>query len=225
LKVLIVEDEIAISKPMANVLKKHNYTVELADDGETGLFEALSGCYDLILLDIMLPKMDGLEILNQIRKAGLEAPIIMLTARSQIEDKIAGLDGGADDYLPKPFVYAELLARMRALIRRGSNIRGTNALKMGNLELDMQSLNINVQGTMKLLPKKEAQLLELLMVRGQAITPKELIVSNLWEFEKDVMGNNVEYHISSLRKKMKTLNSNIMIKNIRGVGYVLQEEK
>lgn len=223
MKVLIVEDEVYIAKPMADVLKKNNYNVDLAFDGEEGLYQSLNGVHDLILLDIMLPKIDGLEVLRKLRKAGIQTPIIMLTARDQVEDKIAGLDSGADDYLPKPFVYAELLARMRALSRRGMAIRESNTFKVADLELNVHGLILTSKNVSITLPKKEAQLLELLISRRKMATPKDLIIEKLWEFDSDVASNNVEYHISNLRKKMKSLNSKVTIKNMRGVGYVLKE--
>lgn len=224
MKILIVEDEVYHAKPMANVLMKHNYSVEIAYDGEEGLYFGLNGSYDLILLDIMLPIMDGIEVLKKLRAAGIKIPVMMLTARDQVEDRIAGLDFGADDYLPKPFVYEELLARMRALLRRGLNLQENARLKMGSLELDVHGFTVFSKDKSRVLPKKEAQLLELLLSRSKKATPKELILDKLWDFDSEAAANNVDYHIWSLRKKLKTIGAGVGVKTIRNVGYLIEEE-
>jgi len=222
MKILLVEDEKFIAKPVEQILRKNNYNVDLAFDGEEGLYLGLSGSYDLILLDIMMPKLDGFEVLRELRKQGIKTPVLMLTARNQIEDKIKGLDEGADDYLPKPFDYAELLARMRALLRRAPLQQVSNTFQVGNLELDMSSLLVATSSGQEKLTKKEAQLLQLLMTRGTMATSKELVIEKLWDFDSEVDSSHVEYHISMLRKKMKKLQGTAQIKTIRGVGYLLE---
>lgn len=224
MKILMIEDERFIAEPTQEILQGHNFMVELAFDGETGLYEALSASYDLILLDIMLPKINGLEILKKLRAAKIKTPVIMLTARDQLEDKISGLDFGADDYLPKPFEYSELLARMRALLRRSGALHEGNILNYANLELNPSlALLITDKGSQKL-TLKEVQLMELLIRRQKMTTPKELIIERLWDIESDAEGSNVEYHISRLRSKMKLVEAAAWIKSVRGLGYHLEEK-
>jgi len=222
MKVLMVEDEKFIAKPVEQILKKNNYTVDLAFDGEEGLYCALTGSYDLILLDVMLPKRDGFSVLDELRKQGIKTPVLMLTARAQMDDKIKGLDAGADDYLPKPFEYAELLARMRALLRRAPLQRADHLLKVGNLVLDTGSLMLNTEAGQEKLTKKEAQLLQLLILRGAMATPKALVMEKLWDFESEVDTSHVEYHVSMLRKKVKNVSGTVAIRSVRGVGYLLE---
>ena len=222
MKVLIVEDEAYVARPMAEILEKNNYEVEVALDGELGLYEGLRGIYDLILLDIMLPKLDGFQVLSRLRKAGITTPVMMLTARTRVEDKIAGLDGGADDYLPKPIVYEELLARMRALLRRGSALLPNDVMIAGDLELNLHELLMKANGISLSLPIKEAQILAFLIRRGALTTPKELLIEKFWDLDSEIDGSHVAYHISMLRKKLKMIKSGVAIKNIRGVGYLLK---
>ena len=222
MRILMIEDEWLIAEPTEEILKKHNYSVDVVGDGEAGLDYGLSGVYDLILLDVMLPKMDGFEILRHLRKAGIKTPVLMLTAKGQIEDKIMGLDFGADDYLPKPFDYQELLARMRALLRRSGALDETNTLKIANLELNPLNLTLTSDMGMQKLTLKESQLLGLLIQRKNMATPKDLILDKLWDFDSDVDGSHVEYHISNLRKKMKQIHSLAVIKTERGLGYILK---
>ena len=222
MKILLIEDEKFIAKPVEQILRKNNYNVDLAFDGEEGLYLGLSGSYDLILLDIMMPKLDGFEALRELRKQGIKTPVLMLTARNQIEDKIKGLDEGADDYLPKPFDYAELLARLRALLRRAPLQQLSNTFRVGNLELDMSCLLVTTSSGQEKLTKKEAQLLQLLMTRRAMITSKELVIEKLWDFDREVDSSHVEYHVSMLRKKMKQLQGTAQIKTVRGVGYLLE---
>jgi len=222
MRILIIEDELHLSEALTQILKKNNYTVDAVNDGESGLDYALSGIYDLILLDIMLPKIDGMTILKEIRKKGLSVPVILLTAKSELSDKVAGLDSGADDYLAKPFAAEELLARIRAVSRRKGEVQPDNTLKFGDIELDTANLRL-IKGNKEIkLILKECELLELLIMRKNSVTSKELIIEKIWGFDSNVEHNNVEVYISFLRKKLAFINSEVKINTIRGAGYVLE---
>jgi two-component system, OmpR family, response regulator ArlR len=222
MRILIVEDEVHLAEALTQILKKHNYSVDAVHDGKAGLDNALSGIYDLLLLDVMLPGMDGFSLLRTIRKEGISTPVIMLTAKGEISDKVEGLDYGADDYIPKPFSTEELLARMRAALRRRGEVVQDTALKYGDIELNTSTLKLSGNGKEIKLILKESELMELLLVRKQAVTSKDQIIEKLWGFDTDVENNNVEVYISFLRKKLVFLNSNVKINTIRGLGYVLE---
>jgi DNA-binding response OmpR family regulator len=223
MKVLLIEDEVYIAKPIEQALKRNNYSVDLAFDGEHGLDCGLTDVYDIIVLDIMLPKMDGITVLRELRKNGIKTPVLLLTAKKQIQDKIHGLDSGADDYLVKPFDTDELLARLRALGRRRSEINSDGILKIGNVELNPHTLILNCGDNSSKLTLKEAQLLELLIKRKNMITPKELIIEKLWGYDSDTEDSHVEYHVSLLRKKLMAMNAPVSIVTVRGAGYSLNE--
>jgi DNA-binding response OmpR family regulator len=223
MRILIVEDELHLAEALTQILKKNNYTVDAVNDGEAGLDNALSDIYDLIILDIMLPKMDGLTILKNIRKEGIAAPVILLTAKGDISDKVTGLDSGADDYLAKPFATEELLARIRAMSRRKSEVLPDNSLRFGDIELNTATLNLSRESKEVKLILKESQLLELLITRKNSASSKELIIEKLWGFDSEVEHNHVEVYISFLRKKLTYLDSKVSINTIRGVGYMLEE--
>lgn len=222
MRILIVEDEVHLAEALAQILKKHHYSVDIAHDGLTGLDNALSGIYDLLLLDIMLPGMDGITLLRTIRGKEMATPVIMLTAKGEIPDKIAGLDYGADDYVAKPFSTDELLARIRAALRRKGEVVPEDAIRFGDIELNTATLKLVCNGKELKLILKESELLELLMNRKQAITSKEQIIEKLWGFDSDAEHNNVEVYVSFLRKKLLFLQSGVKIATIRGVGYVLE---
>jgi DNA-binding response OmpR family regulator len=224
MRILIVEDEVHLAEALTQILKKNNYTVDAVYDGESGLDYAISNIYDLIVLDIMLPKMDGISILKNIRGEGLSTPIILLTAKGEISDKVVGLDSGADDYLAKPFAAEELLARIRALSRRKGEVIADNSLKFGEIILNPSTLKLSAGSKEVKLILKESELLELLIARKNATTSKELIIEKLWGFDSDVEYNHVEVYISFLRKKLLFLNSNVIINTVRGVGYNLEEK-
>jgi DNA-binding response OmpR family regulator len=222
LRILLIEDELHLAEALTQILRKNHYTVDAVSDGESGLDNCLSNIYDLIILDIMLPKMDGISILKQIRKDGIKTPVILLTAKGEISDKVVGLDSGADDYLPKPFATEELLARIRALSRRKGEVLPDNTLKFGDIELDTSTLKLSRENKDVKIILKESELLELLISRKKAVTSKELIIEKLWGFDSEVEHNHVEVYVSFLRKKLKFLNSNVGINTIRGVGYILE---
>ncbi len=223
MRILLVEDELPLAEALTQILRKTNYTVDAVNDGESGLDNALSDIYDLIILDIMLPKMDGISILKHIRKEGLSTPVILLTARGEISDKVIGLDSGADDYLAKPFASEELLARIRAVSRRKGEVLQDNSLNFGDLQLNISTLKLTKENKEIKLILKEAELLELLITRKNLTTSKELIIEKLWGFDSEVEHNHVEVYISFLRKKLAHLSSKVTIKTIRGVGYILED--
>ncbi|WP_027093186.1 response regulator transcription factor [Cohnella thermotolerans] len=222
MRILIVEDEVNLAEALTQILKKHHYSVDAVHDGLTGLDNALSGIYDLLLLDVMLPGMDGMKLLRTIRAEGIPTPVIMLTAKGEIPDKIAGLDYGADDYVAKPFSTEELLARIRAALRRKGEVVPEDGLRFGDIELHPSTLKLSCKGKELKLILKESELLELLITRKQAVTSKEQMIEKLWGFDSDAEHNNVEVYISFLRKKLTFLNSAVCINTIRGVGYVLE---
>lgn len=224
MRILIVEDEVHLAEALTQILRKHNYTVDKVNDGEAGLDNALSNIYDLILLDIMLPKIDGITILKEIRKEGIGTPVILLTAKGEVSDKVIGLDSGADDYLPKPFATEELLARIRAMARRKGEVLQDNTLKFGDIELNAATLKLSCKNKEVKLILKESELLEFLICRNKAVTSKELIIEKLWGFDSDVEHNHVEVYISFLRKKFLFLSSKVSIITVRGVGYTLEEK-
>jgi DNA-binding response OmpR family regulator len=222
MRILIAEDEVHLAEAVSQILKKNNYSVDMVHDGRSGLDYALSGIYDLLLLDIMMPEMDGISVLRKLRSEGNHTPVILLTAKGELSDKVTGLDYGADDYIAKPFATEELLARIRAALRRKGEVVPEDGLKFGDIELNTTQLKLAVQGKEMKLNLKENELLELLITRKQAITSKEQIIEKLWGFDSEVEYNNVEVYISFLRKKLTFLNSKVRINTIRGVGYVLE---
>jgi len=221
----MVEDEKYMAEAVVQVLKKNNYSVDLVYSGEEGLDYGLSGIYDIIILDIMLPKMDGISVLKELRNNGIETPIILLTARGEIEDKVHGLDSGADDYLAKPFHTEELLARLRALGRRKTELINDGILTYGDIRLNPYTLQLQCESKETVLTLKESQLLELLIKRNGMITSKENIIEKLWGYDTDAEDNRVEIHVSLLRKKLAQLDSDVYIHTIRGAGYVLKTLK
>lgn len=220
----MVEDEKYIARATAEVLKKNYYTVDLAHDGEYGLDCALSGVYDVIILDIMLPKLDGLSILGQLRGEGIATPVILLTARGEIGDKVRGLDLGADDYLPKPFHADELLARIRALYRRREK-PVSDTLSYADITLSPHTLTLCCGEESERLTLKQSQLIELFIANKGQILSKDLIIEKIWGYDADADDSNVEAHVSMLRSRLKKLGSRVEIKAIRGIGYTMNGEK
>ena len=225
MKILYVEDEKYMARAVAQVLKKNNYSVDLCHDGESGLDMALTGLYDIIILDVMLPKRDGISVLRELRRDGSETPVILLTARGDLEDKVKGLDSGADDYLPKPFQAEELLARLRALGRRKGRLLRDNLLRCGDIELNPNTLDLYCRGGSFRLTLKESQLLELLIANKNALISSDLIIEKLWGYETETEDSHVRVHISFLRKKLTLLHSGVKIQVVRGAGYTLAYEE
>ncbi len=224
MRILIVEDEIHLAEALSQLLKKQHYSVDAVHNGEEGLDCALSGIYDLIILDIMLPGMDGISILKSLRQKDKITPVILLTAKNDTSDKVSGLDAGADDYIPKPFEIEEFLARIRAMTRRRGEIAPDGELLAGDLILQTSNLKL-IKGDKEVkLTLKESQLIELLFKRMGMSTSKELIIERLWGYDSEAEHNNVEVYISFLRKKLSYLHSSIVINTIRGVGYILEEK-
>ena len=221
--ILLVEDEPNLSDALSYILKKNNYGVNVAFDGITGQDMAESSIYDLIILDRMLPGKEGLEVLKDIRKMGIKTPVLILTAKNTIPDKVEGLDCGADDYLSKPFSKDELLARLRALLRRQADIIKSEDIKLGLMILNPKKGEIECGGEVIKLTMKESQLLELLLRNKNQVITKEQILDKLWGFTSDVEINNVEVYLSYLRKKLNHIKCNVVIETVRGMGYYLKE--
>ncbi len=222
MRVLIVEDERRLAQTLADLMEAHNYGADIAYDGEEGLDNALSGIYDVILLDVMLPKRSGYEIVHALRKEGDKTPVLMLTARTEVEDRINGLDSGADYYLTKPFDSNELLACIRAITRRNTDAVD-NALAFGDLRLELDTYQLSCGERSVRLSKKEFAMMEKLMANSGKVVTKEQLLLSVWGYESDAEDNNVEVYISFLRKKLKHLKSFVSIKTLRMVGYTLQE--
>lgn len=222
MRLLVVEDEVQLADVLTEILKRNKYNVDTVYNGNDGLDYALSGVYDCIVLDIMLPGMNGIEVLSCMRKEKISTPVLLLTARSEVEDKINGLDCGADDYLTKPFVTGELLARIRALTRRKGDIIDENKQTFNGLELNKNSCSISYNGSDVKLSLKEYQIMELLIANPHQILTKERIIEKIWGYESDVEYNNIEVYISFLRKKLNVIGTPTQIKTARGIGYSLE---
>ena len=224
MRLLIVEDERAMAEGLCALLERQGYAADPAFDGVSGLDCAMSGLYDLIVLDIMLPKMDGLEVLTRLRNARVETPVLMLTARSSVEDRIRGLDHGADDYLTKPFDTGEFLARVRALTRR-KDVPLEEELAFGDIRLDRRRLEL-CRGEERLrLGPKEFQVMECLLMNKNQIVPRNLLCEKVWGLLNESEYNNVEVYISFLRKKLRALHSDVQIRTLRNAGYFLEVQK
>ena len=224
MRLLLVEDETGLADAVATILRREDYDVDVANDGQLGLQYAIGGKYDCILLDIMLPKMNGLDVLSYLRVKEIETPVLLLTARSETEDKIKGLDCGADDYLTKPFSMGELLARIRALTRRRGITPDINP-KYGDITLDLKKGEIICGAGSVVLGRKEFQMMGLLISSGGQIVTKEQFVMKIWGTNDEGEYNNVEVYISFLRKKLTMLHSSVTIKTRRGIGYCLDGAK
>ena len=220
MKLLLVDDEVRLVEALSHILKKNGYAVDTALNGDIALELAITGLYDLIVLDRMLPGLTGLAIVKELRQQGIDTPVLFLTAKDSLQDRVEGLDAGADDYLVKPFSSDELLARLRALTRRQYRPLVDSSLTVGELTLHPLRNEVQKGDALVLLTVKESLLLELLMRNfGQVIT-KELILSKVWGYSSDVDMANVDLYIHYLRKKLNTRS----IRTIRGIGYCLQEE-
>lgn len=221
MRILIVEDEFKIADVIASRLKKENYTVDVYSDGEEGLDNALTNIYDLIILDVMLPKIDGFKILEEIRKEKIESKVIMLTAKSQIEDKLTGFNNGANDYLTKPFHIDELVARVNAQLRRDSAQAKKDYIEANDLRLNLKNTTLTCVTTNESIEVvcKEYMLLEYFMQNANQIIPKEQLYEKIWGLNSEAESNNLEAYLSFLRKKIRIIGSKAKIKAVRGLGY------
>jgi DNA-binding response OmpR family regulator len=223
MKLLLVEDERQLSEALTQILKKSKYQVDAVYDGENGLDYALTGIYDIIILDIMLPKLNGLEALKKIRADNISTPVILLTAKGEISDKVKGLDLGADDYLAKPFAPDELLARLRALGRRKGELINDDVLSFADFSLNISTYVLEGKTSSVRLALKEMEMLKYLLLRPGRVVSKDDFITRLWGFESDAEDNNIEVYISFLRKKLQYIGTTAKISTIRGVGYKLEE--
>lgn len=223
MRLLLIEDEEGFAEALCTSLKMEHYITDWAKDGEEGLNLGLSNIYDAIILDIMLPKMNGLSVLHHLREQNIQTPILLLTAKSELEDKITGLDTGADDYLTKPFHREELYARLRALTRRQTGTSAPQELSYGDLCMLQGSNELCCKTTGNSLPLngKEYQLMEYLLRNAGQIISREQIIEKIWGYDNDAEYNNVEVYISFLRKKMTFLKTEVSIQTIRKLGYKL----
>ena len=224
MRVLIVEDEVRPAETLRDLLDTEHYAADVCHDGESGLDNALSDIYDLVILDVMLPKKDGFSVLRALRQEGKTVPVLMLSARSELSDRVEGLDCGADYYLTKPFEPKELLACVRMLTRRQPEQRASNALEYGDLRLETETLQLSCGERSVRLSRKEFDLMELLMRSRDMVLTKEQLILKVWGYESDAEDNNVEVYISFLRKKLEYLRSGVKIRTIRMVGYCLAQE-
>lgn len=222
MKVLIIEDEYSLADAIAETLKEDNFNVNIETNGEDGENEALTGDYDLILLDVMLPKKNGFDILRTLVQEKIKTPIIMLTAKSEIEDKLNGLEHGADDYITKPFAMRELIARIKAVLKRTNNIEDTDSLEYGDLVLDLKNAKLKCNDSEIQISGKELELLEQLLINKTQISSRESLAEKIWGYDSDSEYNNVEVYITFIRRKLKLIESKVSIKAVRGIGYKME---
>lgn len=223
MKILLIEDEKSLADALAHILKKHNYAVDIAYNGIDGQYLAETGVHDIIILDRLLPGKDGLAVLKSLRQDGISIPVLILTARDSIQNRVEGLDGGADDYLVKPFASDELLARLRALGRRHVDVVFNDEITLGNLTFHPYKREISYEHQIIQLTVKESQMLEMLIKNRNLVLSKSQILEKVWGYDSDVDLNNVEVYLSYLRKKLNKLRSGVIIQTIWGTGYCLKE--
>ncbi len=225
MRILIVEDEYKLADVVAARLKKENYEVDISTDGEDGLYNAESGIYDLIILDVMLPKMNGFEILKEIREEKIESKVIMLTAKSMLEDKLEGLTGGANDYVTKPFHIDELVARVNLQLRVDNSAPKKDYIEFGDLQLNTKSSKLICTSTGEEISviNKEFQLLEYFISNPNQILSKDMIYDKVWGYDNEIESNNLEAYLSFIRRKLKAIESKVNIKAVRGMGYRMEK--
>ncbi|MBA3035908.1 MAG: response regulator transcription factor [Desulfobacterium sp.] len=226
MKILIIDDDCSLLKQLQQILESQRYAVETATDGEEAFDKLFEATFDLILLDIMMPKIDGLTVLQEIRKAGIKTPVLMLTAKGDVEDKIKGLDLGADDYLPKPFSLDELMARVRALFRRsGGQIE--SVLQVYDLKLDTVSRDVTKDGKPVELTPREFSILEFLLYNKNRVVSRFSLAEHVWgdAFDPFSMSNFMDVHIKNLRHKVEDFGHSKIIQTIRGVGYIIKDSQ
>ena len=221
MRVLIAEDEVATAKALKLLLEKSKYSVDIVHNGNDAWDYVSDGGYEVVVLDIMMPGMNGIEVLKKMRNNGIKTPVLMLTAKAEIEDRVAGLEAGADDYLPKPFATNELIARIKALGRRSENYTDS-VKKAGNLELDGNRYEMRVKDKSVSLSNKEFQLMELFVLHPGFVFSTEHLMDKIWGLDSDSDIDVVWTHIGFVRKKLRGLDANVEIKTIRGAGYSLE---
>jgi DNA-binding response OmpR family regulator len=222
MRLLVVEDEQRLAELIARRFRSEHYDVDLAFDGDDGLTRALSGGYDAIVLDRMLPGIDGVELCRRLRRMKVETPILMLTARRELEERVEGLNAGADDYLGKPFAFSELLARVRALTRRAERPLLPNVLQVDDLRLDMQRHRVEMAGTEVELSPREFALLEYLMRNAGQVVTREQILDRVWGYDAEPEGNVIDLYVHYLRRKLDVARPEPLIRTVRGVGYTIR---
>ena len=224
MRILVVEDEKRLAQNLQELLRREGYTVDVSYDGVSGLDNALSGIYDLLVLDVMLPGLDGFAVLERLRASGRDLPVLMLTARGELSDRVRGLDQGADYYLTKPFQTPELLACARRLLRRHNGESGADdSIRWGDLVLQPGTFQVSCGERSARLSRKEFDLLEMLMRNGGQILSKEQLLLKAWGYDSNAEDNNVEVYISFLRRKLELVHSRMRIRTVRLVGYCLEE--
>lgn len=225
MRILLAEDEKRMARALVELLKQEKYDVDHMEDGDSALMALESGIYDIAVLDVMMPEMNGFEVARRARNNGIKTPILMLTAKSQLDDKVEGLDSGADDYLTKPFQTKELLARIRALGRRSSSFQ-EDTLNYGDLTIDKATAMLNCDTTAQnvRLSEKELRILEYMFNNNGQIMTREQLAVKIWGFESETEYNNVEVYMSFTRKKLAFVGSKVEIKAVRGLGYELREK-
>ena len=225
MRLLIVEDEVRLADTLRQLLNRQGYTADVYYDGVSGLDNATTGIYDLMVLDVMLPGMNGFQVVKKLREAGVTTPVLMLTAKSDVSDRIHGLDCGADYYLTKPFEPEELLACVRTLLRRsGGQLQESDTLTWGDLSLERTTFTLSCAEREVRLSRREYDLMELLMRNGNQVVTKEQMLVNVWGYDSQAEDNNVEVYISFLRRKLTHLHSAVKIKTLRMLGYCLTQE-
>lgn len=225
MRLLIVEDEVRLADTLRQLLHRQGYTADVCYDGVSGLDNALTGIYDLMVLDVMLPGLNGFQVARQLRDAGIATPVLMLTAKSDLSDRVHGLDCGADYYLTKPFEPEELLACVRTLLRRsGGQLQESDTLTWGDLSLERGTFTLSCNGRDVRLSRREYDLMELLMRNGAQVVTKEQLLIKVWGYDSQAEDNNVEVYISFLRRKLTHLHSQVRIKTLRMLGYCLTRE-
>jgi DNA-binding response OmpR family regulator len=223
MRILLVEDSVSLCEALKAVLEREKFEVQCVHDGDMGLEYGLSGIFDLIILDVMMPKKNGFEVLDELRKNKITTPIIMLTALSQELNKVQGLDMGADDYLAKPFSTPELLARIRAILRRrGGDVSSDNTITYGNASLNISCYVLSNGDKSVKLSNKECEILRYMFERPKQVAEKDALINKVWGFDNEFESNSLEVFISFVRKKIAYIDANFTIQSIRGVGYQLQ---
>lgn len=223
MRLLLAEDEKSLSKAIITILKKNNYSADAVYNGEDALLYLASGNYDCAILDIMMPKLDGISVVKKLREEGNGIPVLMLTAKSEVDDKVLGLDSGANDYLTKPFHTKELLARIRA-ITRNQTARLDSQIKFGNIALDCSTYELSSSGGSFRLANKEFQMMEMLISNPRCLISTERFIEKVWGYDSEVESNVVWVYISYLRKKLSALHADVQIKAQRNAGYSLEEK-